>query len=231
LSPDARAIVFDLDDTLYPYRRFVTSGFAAVAEHFEREFGVAAGDVFDLLVREHAGANHGSELQAAIRTFALPEEALGEAIRVMRDHAPYLLLPTETRDALAQLRQKGWKLGVLTNGTPAIQARKIAALRLEGCVDAVVFATEYGTGEGKPERDGFQEVARRLDVPVDRTVMVGNDERCDIAGATNAGMLAIHCLAWRESHPTTSNPIAQRLTDVPALADALVERTSHPHAA
>ena len=33
MLPDRRAVVFDLDDTLYPYRRFVLSGFAAVAAH------------------------------------------------------------------------------------------------------------------------------------------------------------------------------------------------------
>ena len=33
---DARALVFDLDDTLYPYRQFVSSGFRAVAAEVER---------------------------------------------------------------------------------------------------------------------------------------------------------------------------------------------------
>jgi putative hydrolase of the HAD superfamily len=232
LSPDVRAIVFDLDDTLYPYRRFVTSGFAAVAEHFEREYGTSAPDVFDALVRAHHGPDHGRELQVAIRDFGLPASSLADAIRVMHEHDPHLLLPTETRDALGLLRQTGWRVGVLTNGIPAVQARKIAALRLEGCVDTVVYATEYGSGGGKPQFDAFQEIARRLDVPLDRTVMVGNDEHCDIEGATTAGMLAIQCRAWMaDDAPTAADAVAERLTDVPALARALVERASDCHAA
>ena len=30
---DTRAVLFDLDDTLYPQRRFILSGFAVVANH------------------------------------------------------------------------------------------------------------------------------------------------------------------------------------------------------
>jgi hypothetical protein len=40
-----------------------------------------------------------------------------------------------------------WRLGVLTNGVPAIQARKVAALGL-GAVVEVVFASAHGTGAG-----------------------------------------------------------------------------------
>jgi predicted HAD superfamily phosphohydrolase YqeG len=33
MPPDRRGIVFDLDDTLFPMRRYRLSGFAAVAAH------------------------------------------------------------------------------------------------------------------------------------------------------------------------------------------------------
>ena len=36
MPPERRAVVFDLDDTIYPYRRFKLSGFAEVARHLER---------------------------------------------------------------------------------------------------------------------------------------------------------------------------------------------------
>jgi len=37
---ERRAVVFDMDDTLYPFRRFVTSGSAAVASYLSRRCGV-----------------------------------------------------------------------------------------------------------------------------------------------------------------------------------------------
>ena len=36
------AVIFDLDDTLYPHVQHVHSGFAAVATYVDRHFGVPA---------------------------------------------------------------------------------------------------------------------------------------------------------------------------------------------
>ena len=44
-----------------------------------------------------------------------------------------------TATALGTL-MPGWRIGIVTNGVAEIQARKVAALGLAGCVDAVVFA-------------------------------------------------------------------------------------------
>ena len=36
-----KAIIFDMDDTLYPERHYVLSGFRAVAKWFEANYGVS----------------------------------------------------------------------------------------------------------------------------------------------------------------------------------------------
>ena len=180
MLPSNSAVVFDLDDTLYPYRRFVRSGFAAVAIYLEREHRVPAAAAFRVMVRASRGGRRGRELQAAIETFSLPPGTFVEAIRVLHEHEPLLRLPPPSREALRHLRRAGWRIGVLTNGAPSIQARKIAALSISRYVDAVVYATECGTGAGKPDTQAFLDIAHRLDVQPHQVVVVGNDERCDI---------------------------------------------------
>ena len=46
--PRNRGVLFDLDDTLYPLRRFVRSGFKAVAVHLERVADKDLTDAFSL---------------------------------------------------------------------------------------------------------------------------------------------------------------------------------------
>ena len=46
---EPRAIVFDLDDTLYPYRAFVRSGFRAVGQRLAEERGVSVTSVLRAL--------------------------------------------------------------------------------------------------------------------------------------------------------------------------------------
>ena len=106
-----------------------------------------------------------------------------ELVTVIRRHQPALHLPNVSVDVLARARAEGWRLGILTNGLPDVQARKVRALGLDRLVDVVVYAQEWGSGKGKPERESFDVVRARLDTPPALTVFVGDDPWCDIVGA------------------------------------------------
>jgi putative hydrolase of the HAD superfamily len=150
----------------------------------------------------------------------------------MHEHDPQVRLPGQSRETLRFLKDAGWRLGVLTNGVPAVQARKIAALGLCPYVDAVVYAMECGTGAGKPQRQAFHEIASRLGVTPERVVIVGNDERCDVIGAIEAGMRSIRCAVWTPiAKPTAADAVVRRLTNVPKLAQMLIEQGPSRHAA
>lgn len=221
--PEPRAIVFDLDDTLYPLRRFVLSGFAAVAAVVARELGVPPERVTRTL-RRASRAARGRELQQLCRRFSLPASDVARLVEIVREHTPHIRLPRETVRVLAALRPR-WRLGVLTNGLAAIQRRKVAALGLAELVDAVVFAAECGDGRGKPARTAFLTVLDRLGTPADRTVFVGDDLDADIFGARRAGMRTIHVArgACRDGG-TAYAPDArvERLRSVPPTAARLV---------
>src|SRR5690606_29595426 len=162
----------------------------------------------------------------------LPAAWLPELVDVLRYHAPSLRLPSATARVLTRLRAGGWRLGVLTNGPQSIQAAKIAALGIAPFVDVVAYAPSVGRGEGKPAPEAFAHIARELSVPAARTVFVGDDERCDVAGALAAGMLPVRCLAWHRHAPATAARAAiERLADVPALATSLIQEASKSHAA
>lgn len=229
---EPRAVVFDLDDTLYPYRHYRASGFAAIALHLEQTRGFDARITLAGLLRSARTPARGREIQACIAEHALPETCLDELLTVFREHRPTLTLPASSAVALGRLRAAEWNIGVLTNGSPAIQRRKVDALRIGAWVDQVVFATEHGTGAGKPDPEPFNVVAKRLDVRRERIVFVGNDESCDIAGARGAGMQAVLCTTWTgRTGPTIARHVVHSLTDVPAVADALLEGTSESNAA
>jgi putative hydrolase of the HAD superfamily len=232
MSPDSRAVVFDLDDTLYPYRRFVESGLAAVAAHLEHAHGVNGNWVFNWLLQASRGADRGHELQACLAVLRLSPGLLPVLLRILRAHTPSLQLPHASARALEALRSDGWRLGVLTNGAPSVQARKVEALGVARRVDAVVYAAEHGSGAGKPETAPFAEVARRLGVPPARIVFVGDDARADVEGARNAGMRAIHCAVWTAPSPDAApGAVLRRLSRVPDVARALLAETPNCHAA
>jgi HAD superfamily hydrolase (TIGR01509 family) len=232
MLPDRRAVVFDLDDTLYPYRRFKLSGFLAVARHLEATRGLDVRLGFAALAGASRSRHRGQELQACIEQHDLPSTDVPELLDVFRHHTPSLRLARSAVRVLARLRAEGWRVGIVTNGQPTIQARKIAVLGLDALVDTVVYAMACGRGTGKPEPEPFAAVARQLDVPPSRIVFVGDDERCDVGGAGAAGMLAVRCAAWTPlTAPTAAHAVVDRLASVPAVAQVLLEEALNRHAA
>lgn len=223
-----RAVIFDMDNTLYPERRFVLSGFSAVACRLRVSRGIDARAAFTVLVDAMRGGRQQTALQVLCDRFDLPTTLVGDLVDVIRSHRPRLRLSRTTRAVLAALRP-AWRLGVLTNGIPAIQARKVEALGLRPLVDHVVFATEHGRRVGKPDRIPFETMTDRLGVRPDRCVFVGDDPRCDIDGANRAGMWSVrfdrpgwHGRVVVESGRPDST--IRCLSELPAQAATLVGR-------
>ena len=185
-----RALVLDLDDTLYPERRFALSGYAAVARWLHATQGTPADTVFAGLVRALRTGRRATAFQDVCRSVQLDGALLPEMLRVYRHHEPRLRLSDSTLQMLVQAR-RSWRVGLLTNGLPGIQARKIAALRLESLIDVIVLAEEHGTGVGKPDPAAFEVVLERLGVEPGAAVFAGDDPVRDVAGARNVGMKTI----------------------------------------
>ena len=214
------AIIFDLDDTLYPHEQYVHSGFCAVARHVDRFFGVPAATSYATLRRARELHRCGRELQALCEVHGLDEAIVPDLLQVYRTHRPQLWLSHDARVVLDQMRQHGWRLAVLTNGAPAAQALKIGALALHSLVDLVVYAEEHARG-GKPSRAPFAEALCRLEVQACDAVMVGDDPVNDIEGGRAAGLRTIHLPRAGGRRSLQADATAGALTDVPALAAVL----------
>jgi putative hydrolase of the HAD superfamily len=221
MRPD-RAVLFDLDDTLHPLRLFIQSGFAAVAAHLAQTIDVDGRDALETLRNAAAGPNRGRELQVLVGRLGLPPTILPDLVKLIREHRPAIQLPVPSVRMLQILRPH-WRLGIVTNGLPAVQRRKVEALGLAGAVDTIVYAAEHGARSGKPERAPFMAAVRALGVAVDRTVFVGDDEWCDLVGATRVGMRTVFLSAAEHAGPSFhADAIVHSLLDVPRVADALV---------
>lgn len=230
--PLNRAVIFDLDDTLYPFRRFVLSGFAACARRLGRRRGVDARRAFRLMVKAFRQDGQGREVQTTLGLLGLPDRLTpGLVDNIIWGRDLSLRLPASSRRTLEHLRQRGWKIGVLTNGDPAVQARKVDALGLSAYVDAIVFAAEHGGG--KPESAPFHEVARRLHVKPSHTIVVGDDEWCDVNGARMAGMRPVRFIGHRHwpPGPSAADLVLTRISDLPSAAAALLADQRGSHAA
>ena len=85
-----------------------------------------------------------------------------------------------------------YRLGVISNTVGSGDAELDEALERAGIrelIDALVTSRDFGVA--KPDPAIYAEGARRLGVPLDETVMVGDRLDTDIAGALKAGIPGI----------------------------------------
>ena len=217
-----RCIIFDLDDTLYPYEHFRISGFGAVARHVEGRDGVSALRAFSALCRARL-SRPGCEFQALAEDLRLPPARVDEWTTVFRNHTPDLALTPSVRAMLAGLRANGWRIGILTNGAPATQRRKLAALDVIPLVDAHVCAEDVMPG-GKPAVACFDAVLAALGTTARATVHAGDDLLADVHGAAAAGLrtVRVRSVSYPGSCPGDADLVVNRVEEVAYAAAHLI---------
>ena len=190
----ARAVLFDLDDTLYPEHQFVDGGFRAVGR-----FLAARADGSEAALADRLWLLHRRDGRGRLFDSLLDELGLGDdpdlvlaCLLVYRTHPTRLQPFPGVESLLDGLRAAGVRTGVVSDGNAAVQSRKLTGLgSVADRIEAVVLTDLLGPGHAKPSPVAFRVACRLLDVPPSATIYVGNDPRKDFAGARAAGLATI----------------------------------------
>lgn len=191
------AVLFDLDDTLYPEGAFVDSGFRAVAGYLAERFGVAADDAVRRLHARLERDGRGRLFDDLLADLGLDagEEPVRTLVYLYRSHRPRLELPEESHRVLAELRSRGHRLAVVTDGMGAVQRRKMAALGIEPLVDVALCSDELGSDAWKPHSLPYRVTLELLGVVPRAAAYVGDDPAKDFRWPNVAGMVSVQVTA------------------------------------
>ncbi len=111
----------------------------------------------------------------------------------------HLALYPNVEETLTELKRRGKKLYVLSNAQAAFTKVELSTLGLTGHFAGIAYSSDYGCA--KPSAEFFDRFVAKYKLNKEETLYVGNDARCDVDGANNAG---IHCL-WIKSNLTDGN--------------------------
>ena len=185
VSAVLRLACFDLDDTLIDR----SQGFHSCVRRFCLELGLSEEIELWLLeaMRERA---YRRDFEMLRERFAVPIPADELWSRYCLGMAEAVTCLPAVLSGLAQLRQRGWLVVVVTNGAGDIQRAKLAHTGIDRVVDAVCISEEVGVR--KPDVRIFGEAARLAGVtgPVNGW-MVGDSAQNDIDGGRAAGLRTI----------------------------------------
>lgn len=181
-----KAIIFDLDDTLYGEKEYVRSGYQKIAEILPSVENAA--EKLWKLFEERKPAIDELLKQENI----VSEEVRQECLRVYRNQIPNIHLYPGVKDMITEFRKSGMKLGIITDGRPEGQRAKLEALGLEAMVEHIIVTDEFGGPEfRKPNPLAFETMKKLLDVEYSEMCYVGDNIKKDFISPKKLGMRSI----------------------------------------
>ena len=174
-----KAVLFDLDDTLFPEMQYVQSGFKAVAAQIKKDFGV---NCYDAMLQLFA-ADGKNVYNRTLDSLGLKydKEYITKLVSVYREHEPQgLQFYPDVLPFIKELKNRGVLIGVITDGRVEGQRKKLNALGCYDLFDSVIITDELG-GEiyRKPSDKAFQIMCDRLKVGFNQTAYIGDNPAKD----------------------------------------------------
>lgn len=178
-----KAVVFDLDDTLYGEKEYVRSGYRAIADAIPQieEMDKKLWEAFE---------QKKSAIDAVLEAEGIyNEEIKQKCLSIYRFQQPDIHFYEGAKELLQKLRLEGYKLGVITDGRPEGQRAKIKALGLEELVDYIIVTDELGGVEyRKPNPAAFIKMQEVFGVAFEEMCYLGDNIRKDFVAPEMLGM-------------------------------------------
>lgn len=190
-----KAILFDLDQTLTMTLKAFQKAYRSASEQFPDEYRADNEEEFEdlrkllyLILRTER-----AEKEAFYPIFcqkwgirSAPPTELEYEIQWRTKQCENMELFPWSIDVLTYLKQKGFRMALVTNGWTRFQRMKLEKINISDFFEEILISQEVGID--KPNPAIFRMAADRLGLSVSDCLFVGDDPKIDISGARAAGM-------------------------------------------
>ena len=178
-----KAVVFDIDDTLISEYDYVLSGYKAVSKRLasDSDINLTEEELYDTLLKL-SGDGFLYIYNRLFKELGLKEdeERIKELVHIYQHHDPDIRLYDDVDRTLKALKEKGCRLGVISDGDPKRQRRKLKVCEAEEYFDHVIITDELGGEEyRKPDKRSYELMGRELNVSFEDMIYVGDNPSKD----------------------------------------------------
>lgn len=185
-TSNKKAIIFDLDDTLYKEVDYVESAFTEIAKCISTDVGLQHTIVLNEMM--NLFRSHQEVFKTTLNKFGC-NRSLEKLIEIYREHVPKIELASSTKKVLQTLLDNQVPMGLLTDGRSIQQRNKIRALNIEDVFEKIIISEEYGSE--KPDEANYLVFEHFFDA--ENFVYVGDNLKKDFVSANYLGWETI-CL-------------------------------------
>jgi putative hydrolase of the HAD superfamily len=193
-----KALLFDLDFTLYDQGQFMRGAFHDISEFLKQNYGVGKQRSYRKLINiwHEKKSGYSRLFDDLIDELGLQDEKglVEKLVDIFHAHKPERLrLYPDVSRCLPELKQK-YMLGLITDGHKDMQWTKIKILNIEELFDVIICTHEYGREYYKPSPKAFEIALKKMDINPWDAVYIGDSPKRDILPAKTLGMRVIRVL-------------------------------------
>lgn len=187
-----KAIIFDLDDTLYAEVNYVKSGFKEVSLFLEKKYKIDSCYTYNFMLStlEKTGRDKIFDKVLVTNNIYSPD-LLNTLVYVYRNHIPDISIEPLVKNILDKLKSKLYRMGIITDGVTVTQMRKIEALGLNLLFDCIVYSDVLGHNNWKPSKVPFEVALNLLNSKPKNTLYIGDNPAKDFKGANEVGIKTV----------------------------------------
>ncbi len=218
-----KAVVFDLDHTLFDRYETLKKVAPHLKEHFKINTKYSDSEIADLMVSYdknfvHLGWRRLQDeiINSDIFLEKIKKEDYHDFVmsQFMKIAVPYSF----TNPMLDELKSLGYKLALITNGIPHLQRQKLKMLNIGHYFDYIYIGGDHEFQ--KPHTEPFLITANKLNVLPSECVYVGDNPENDIEASRKAGYIPIHINTtgnWTLPHIEKPNFMLETVEAVPEI--------------
>ena len=221
-----RAVLFDLDNTLTHRDQSILAYSQHLANAYQQQLQQAEiSQIQSIIRRIDNGGYPKKELLthpsiAASVAYALQQELNWNSLPDFEELTQFwfqqfglsaVAMPG-ANSLLAELKQQGYKLAVVSNGGHATRLTILQGLGFSHYFDEIISSELVGMSKPNPEI--FLHTSRQLDIAPQHCLFIGDHPVNDIQGATQAGMQALWLKGFHETEDHKSMNTIQNLAEI-----------------
>lgn len=225
-----KAVIFDIDNTLYDFDKANTYGMGMVREYCRRCFGLEepqfqeyyrrAWHLAERRVGTDTAAIHNRMLRFLCMMELLEKPLFPHAKNLCCGYWDTVLDNMEPSPGIVQLcqtlKEKHICIGIGTDMTAYIQYRKLEELGLSSYIDMIVTSEEAGVE--KPHPDFFRLCVEKTGCLAEECAFIGDNLKKDVQGAITAGLHGIWYSQGKEPEPGLGFPVIRSFEEEQELS-------------